>query len=156
MESPHKGPVMQSFCVLLDISLNKLLNKQSSCTWFGLSWCSCNGSLNFLLLDKMAHILQTTFSDVFSWMKATVFSVRFHWRLFVRSNWQKVSIILGNEWFVAVWWEPIIWTSGTQFTDAFIYHQLLFSIYGWTRSQPIRNDGTKATSSLIGWDLAQS
>ena len=30
-----------------------------------------------------------------------------------------------------------------------------FSIYGWARSQPMREDITYVTSSLIGWDLAQ-
>ena len=30
-----------------------------------------------------------------------------------------------------------------------------FSIYGWAWSQPLREDVTYVTSSLIGWDLAQ-
>ena len=30
-----------------------------------------------------------------------------------------------------------------------------FSIFGWTRSQPIREDVTYITSSVIGWHLAQ-
>ena len=31
VDSAHKGPVMQSFDVFFIVSLNKLLNKQSSC-----------------------------------------------------------------------------------------------------------------------------
>ena len=32
-------------------------------------------------------------------------------------------------------------------------HAGLFSIYGWVKSQPVREDITYLTSSLIGWDL---
>ena len=41
----------------------------------------------YLLLtaqDKMAAIFQTTFSNVFSWMKMYEFQLRFHWCLFLR------------------------------------------------------------------------
>ena len=38
-DSPHKAPVMRSFCVFFVTSLNILLNKQSSC-WFGTTWRS--------------------------------------------------------------------------------------------------------------------
>ena len=34
--------------------------------------------------DKMAGIFQTTFSNVFSWMKIFEFRLEFHWSLFVR------------------------------------------------------------------------
>ena len=34
-------------------------------------------------LDKMAAILQTVFSDAFSWMKSFVFWSKFHWSLFL-------------------------------------------------------------------------
>ena len=34
--------------------------------------------------DKMAAIWQTTFSNVFSWMKMYEFRLRFHWSLFLR------------------------------------------------------------------------
>ena len=34
--------------------------------------------------DKMADIFQTTFSNVFSWMKMYEFLLRFHWSLFLR------------------------------------------------------------------------
>ena len=33
-------------------------------------------------LDKMAAILQTVFSDAFSWMKSFVFWLKFHWSFF--------------------------------------------------------------------------
>ena len=38
--------------------------------------------LTHLPLDKMAAILQTMFSDAFSWMKSFVFWLKFHWSLF--------------------------------------------------------------------------
>ena len=34
VDSPHKGPVMQSFYVFFVVGLNKLLNKLSNCQWF--------------------------------------------------------------------------------------------------------------------------
>ena len=34
--------------------------------------------------DKMADILQTTFSTAFSWMKMFEFRLKFHWSLFLR------------------------------------------------------------------------
>ena len=34
VDSPHRGPVMQSFSVSFVVSLNKLLNQQFSCWWF--------------------------------------------------------------------------------------------------------------------------
>ena len=34
VDSPHKGPVMQSFNVSFDVSLKMLLNRQSSSQWF--------------------------------------------------------------------------------------------------------------------------
>ena len=44
-------------------------------------------------LNKMAAILQTTFSNAFSCMKYFVFWFKFHWSMF---NWQEVIIGLGN------------------------------------------------------------
>ena len=40
--------------------------------------------LTHLPLDKMAAILQTVFSDVFSWMKSFFFFLKFHWSLILR------------------------------------------------------------------------
>ena len=34
MDSLQKPPVVQTFAVVFDISLNELLNKQISCRWF--------------------------------------------------------------------------------------------------------------------------
>ena len=33
VDSPHKGPVIQSFDIVFDVGLNKLWNKKSSCWW---------------------------------------------------------------------------------------------------------------------------
>ena len=41
-DSPHKGSVMRSFDVFFDVSQNKLLNKQLSCWWSEMPWCSCD------------------------------------------------------------------------------------------------------------------
>ena len=46
--------------------------------------------------DKMAVISQTIFSYAFSWMKSLSFWLKFHWSLFLRSNWQYPNIGLDN------------------------------------------------------------
>ena len=47
--------------------------------------------------DKMAAIIQTTFSNAFSWMKMYEFRLRFHWSLFLR-----VQLSIFHHWFR--WW----------------------------------------------------
>ena len=41
VNSLQKGPVMWSFVICLDVSLNQLLNKQPSCWRFETQWHSC-------------------------------------------------------------------------------------------------------------------
>ena len=45
-------------------------------------------------LDKIATILQTRFSDAFSWMASFVFWLKFHWSLFLR-----VQLAITQHWF---------------------------------------------------------
>ena len=47
--------------------------------------------------DKMAAIIQTTFSNAFSWMKMCEFRLKFHWSLFLR-----VQLTIFHHWFR--WW----------------------------------------------------
>ena len=42
------------------------------------------GGLTHLHLDKMAAIMQTTYSNAFSWMKNFDFLLKIHWSLFLR------------------------------------------------------------------------
>ena len=51
VDSPHKGPVMQSFLVFFDDSLNKLLIKQLCCWWSKTPWHSCDVTLIILFVD---------------------------------------------------------------------------------------------------------
>ena len=44
--------------------------------------------------DKKAVFSQTTFSNAFSWMKIYEFSLRFHWRLFL-----KFKLTISQHWF---------------------------------------------------------
>ena len=44
--------------------------------------------------DEIDAILQTTFSNTFSWMKMYEFRLRFHWRLFL-----KVQLTIFQHWF---------------------------------------------------------
>ena len=50
--------------------------------------------INTLGWDKMAAILQTTFSNEFSWMKMYYFRLKFHWSLFPR-----VQLTIFQHWF---------------------------------------------------------
>ena len=45
--------------------------------------------VNTLIRDKLAAILQPTFSNASSWMKMNEFRLRFHWSSFVRVHWKK-------------------------------------------------------------------
>ena len=64
--------------------------------------------LTQLLQDKMAAISQTIFSDAFSWMKSFVFSLKFHWGLFLN-----VQLTITQDWFRLVLnrRQAIIWTN---------------------------------------------
>ena len=58
LDSPHKGPVMQSSGVFFDVSLNKLLNIQLSYQWFEISWCSCGKTvINYVFITSLYHLL---------------------------------------------------------------------------------------------------
>ena len=46
--------------------------------------------------DKMAAIIQTVFSNAFSWMKIYQFPLRFHWSLFLREQ-----LTIFQHW---LWW----------------------------------------------------
>ena len=57
MDSPHKGPVMQSFCISFDVRL-KLLNKHSSCHLFQAPWCWYDNPCNVqkMWFKSMLHL----------------------------------------------------------------------------------------------------
>ena len=57
-------------------------------------WSQYSLVLIHLSLDKMAVILQTTFPNIFSWMKNFVFWFEFHWSLFL---W--VQLTISQHWF---------------------------------------------------------
>ena len=72
--------------------------------------------LTHLPLDTMAAISLMICSDAFSWMKNFAFWLKFHWRLFLRSNWQQSSIGWDNGLALnrrqAIIWinaDPIYW-----------------------------------------------
>ena len=61
-------------------------------------WCHivsiCHYELTNWGRDKMAAILQTPFSNTFSWMKMNELRLIFHWSLFLR-----VQLIIFQHWF---------------------------------------------------------
>ena len=48
MDSPHKRSVGRCLDVFFPVSLNKLLNKHSSCRWLQTTYCSCDVTAIFL------------------------------------------------------------------------------------------------------------
>ena len=73
---------------------------------------------------KIATNFLMTFSNAFSWMKIYEFRLRFHWRLFPRSNKQYSSI--GSDFGLSpARQQAIIWTNDGQFTDTYVHHSSL-------------------------------
>ena len=73
--------------------LSSLIRRNLLAVWTtelpqSMSIFTCTGcpvwQLTHLPLDKMAAILQTIFSDAFSWMISSVLWLKFHWNLFLR------------------------------------------------------------------------
>ena len=60
-------------------------------------------------LNKMVNILETTFSNVFSWMKIIAFWFKFHWSLFIRV--QLTNDHCFREWLGAKKRQAITWTN---------------------------------------------
>ena len=56
--------------------------------------CFFNSLLTHRGRDKMDAILQTIFSNAFSWMKMFEFRLKFHWSLFLRAQ-----LIIFQHWF---------------------------------------------------------
>ena len=64
--------------------------------------------------DEIDAILQTTFSNAFSWMKMYEFRLRFHWRLFLR-----VQLIIFQHWLR-------LWLGADQATSHYLNQWWLF------------------------------
>ena len=75
VDYPHKETIIWSFDVLLVLSLNKLMNKQSTCQWFETLWClweiiimdlDIHPYLNTLRLrENGCHFTDDTFKLIF-------------------------------------------------------------------------------------------
>ena len=68
--------------------------------WYLTSTCSMYWLVLYLTYwgrDEIVSILQTTFSNAFSWMKICEFCLRFHWSLFLR-----FLLRIFHHWFR--WW----------------------------------------------------
>ena len=112
-EFPAQRPVTWSFDVSFDLHLDKFFSKQSWGWWFETPlrslWRHRNGlerncrwfcsGLNVLTINTLrprqnGRHFQTTFSNVFSWMKMYEFRLKFHWTLFLR-----VQLTISQHWF---------------------------------------------------------
>ena len=79
-------------------------------------------ALTHLSLDKMAAILQTVFSDAFSWMKIFIFWSEFHWSLFLA-----VQLAITQHLVSIMAWrlkgdKPLFEPKLTRFTDVYMRH----------------------------------
>ena len=64
MDSTHKWPVIRSFCVFFVVSLNKLLQKQSSCRWVERQWRSCDVAVWHDHMSACAPLVYLNFFSV--------------------------------------------------------------------------------------------
>ena len=102
------GPLGTNFSEILIgiqmLSFKKMHLKMSSAKWrpfclglnelMGLLVADNTRCLTHLTLDKMAAISQKIFSVAFSWMKSSVFWLKFPWSLFLR-----VQLTITQHWF---------------------------------------------------------
>ena len=89
----HSGTQCYSHAILSEItdSWQQFCNMASE--WLA-SQKPCKIAINSSPLNKMAAILQTIFSDAFSWTKSYVFWLKFLWSLFIR-----VQFTITQYWF---------------------------------------------------------
>ena len=97
VNSPHKGPVTRKMFPFDDVIMFQPLCVNPPCDGTGIFRVNkvntmsadqimiiLSHRLTHLPPDKMAANSQTIFSDAFSWMKSSVFSLKFHWSLLLR------------------------------------------------------------------------
>ena len=73
----------------------------------------------------MAAILQTIFSNAFSWMNMYKFRLRFHWSLLPGVQ---LKIFIGSDiGLAAAGRQAIIWTYDSYLTDAYLRHSASIS-----------------------------
>ena len=105
--SPHKGPVMSSFGVFFDVSLNKLLNIKPICWCFEMSWrwYGVNLITSLTVITKIWH----TYTDrrKVNW-KCIQFWFTVNWDFFNRDPEEQQLERLRSEIPPAVPWLPIL------------------------------------------------
>ena len=130
VDSPHRGPVMQSFSVSFVVSLNKLLNQEFICWWFE-RLCHCKVThlchimillqniifcyfvyLSFWIHTHMLQNLLFRFQSVFSSTSTVVFSSLMFshlvcWTKWWMNYWGEVS--WSNAGWVAAGSPPDTW-----------------------------------------------
>ena len=67
------------YFLFMSVNVLYVTNMKPRMCWFCFSMCIY--MLTHFLLNKMATISQTTFANVFSWMKILEFRLTFHWLL---------------------------------------------------------------------------
>ena len=71
VDSPHRGPVMQSFSVSFVVSLNKLLNQQLCCWWFE-RLCHCKVTYLCHIMIVLQNIIFCYFVYISVWIHTHV------------------------------------------------------------------------------------
>ena len=115
------------FDVINNISLNKLFNKQSSCHWFKMPWCSAD------IILMLTPIILPYFSDLCGFFNNFGWSVQIFLKLYTRTE-KKMSLFFGQHC------APIsVFLKGSaKSLPMKIYHIyiLVSSLIGWEFAQP--------------------
>ena len=115
VDSPHKGPVMQKFDSFFVVTLNNLLNKQSTSRWFEIPWRSCNKTvmlcIQFCCAFRCLGVTCIISSGPFVWVirmnnlsKSLVVSRR-HKCLSYNASGMHCHSLLQNITLTSVWWK---------------------------------------------------
>ena len=100
LDFPHKVPVMWILMFSFNVILEKFLNKQSSCQWFELPWCS--GDVTIILTRWISVCLSKIYAFVTTYQIGSSALINYHLQsfqcIFYRNTPLTRRINLDNLW----------------------------------------------------------
>ena len=103
-----------------------------------ITWCCHKMMITYWGWDKMANILQTTFSNTFYWMKMLEFHLKSDWNCVQKSHRQYASICVVNG-LAMIRWQVIIWTN-----DGIVY----WCIYASLDLSDLKNENSTTMTNI--------
>ena len=102
----------------------------------------------------MTAIMQTRFSDTFSWIKSFVFWLKFHWSLFLKGPMESKPSLVEIMTWCRIGDKPLFEPMLTMFTDAYLWHW-----WGWVKASPWsgmlshwpRQNAISLSHPVLGW-----